>query len=482
MPTVKAFLAGLVVATLAATGCSAAHKGAGAAPASEGGPAAAAQPPAPRVAPPDFAQLAERVGPAVVNVTTTRDAKRHAADDPIREDFRRFVPDWPGGLAPFRRRGLGSGFIISADGYVLTNAHVVRDAGEVIVRLAGSKREYKAKIVGADRPTDVALLKVDGSGLPTVELGSVEDLEVGAWVVAMGLPFGFDNTITAGVVSAKRRWLPNETYVPFIQTDAVVNPGSSGGPLLDLAGEVVGINSHIYTRTGGYMGVSFAIPIDVAMEVAEQLRAHGVVTRGRLGVRIQKVTRALADSFGLDVPRGALLASVEPNSPADRAGLAAGDIILAYAGRAIASVNELLRLIARTVPGNEAQLEVWRNGKTRTIRATVGAATGERAGRGPEGGAKVEANRLGLVLSPAPPAQREQLGIEFGLVVESLRGAAADSALRRGDVIVAVNEASFDSVAQFDALVADEKPGEAVALLVRRGEASLYVPLKVGPG
>jgi serine protease Do len=468
MPTAKAFLAGLVVATLAATGCSGAHKGAGAAPASERGPAAAAQPPAPGVAPPDFTHLVERVGPAVVNVTTMRTAERRAADDPIRDDF--------------SRRGLGSGFIISADGYVLTSAHVVRDAAKVFVRLAESKREFKAEIVGTDRRTDVALLKVDGSGLPTVKLGSVDDLEVGEWVVAMGSPFGFDNTITAGVVSGKGRWLPNETHVPFIQTDVVVNPGSSGGPLLDLAGEVVGVNSRIYTRTGRYMGVSFAIPIDVAMEVAEQLRAHGVVTRGWLGVRVQEVTRALADSFGLDVPRGVLIATVEPSSPADTAGLAAGDIILAYSGHAIVSVNELPRLIARAVPGTEARLEVWRNGKTRTIKATVGAAAGERAGGGPADGAKFAANRLGLVLSPAPPPQREQLGIEFGLVVEGIQGAAADSTLRRGDVIVAVNEASFDSVAQFDALVADEKPGETVALLVRRGGASLYVPLKVGPG
>ena len=465
MPMAKALLASLVVATLAATGCSGAHQGGGAAPASERGPAAAAQPPAPGVAPPDFTQLVERVGPAVVNVTTTRTAKGRAADDPIRGDF--------------GRRGLGSGFIISADGYVLTNAHVVRDASEVIVRLAESKHEFKAEIVGTDRRTDVALLKVDGSGLPTVKLGSVDDLDVGEWVVAMGSPFGFDNTITAGVVSGKGRWLP-ETYVPFIQTDVVVNPGSSGGPLLDLAGEVVGINSGIYSRTGRYMGVSFAIPIHVAMEVAEQLRVHGVVIRGWLGVQFQEVTRGLADSFGLDVPRGVLVASVEPNSPADKAGLAAGDIILAYTGRAIVSVNELVRLIARTVPGNEARLEVWRNGKTRTIMATVGAVAGERAGRGPADGAKAAANRLGLELSPAPPPQREQLGIEFGLVVESIQGAAADSTLRRGDVIVAVNEASFDSAAQFDALVADEKPGETVALLVRRGGASLYVPLKVG--
>lgn len=302
---------------------------------------------------PDFSVLVQKQGPAVVNVVTTR-ALRVAAgpsagdpNDPYYEFFRRFMPDAPQGGGPEPRgQGLGSGFVISQDGYILTNAHVVADSDEVTVRLANDKREFKAKVVGADRRTDVALLKVDATGLPTVTLGNSADLKVGEWVAAIGSPFGFDNTITAGIVSAKGRTLPDESFVPFIQTDVAVNPGNSGGPLLNLKGEVVGINSLIYSRTGGYMGLSFAIPIEVALDVSKQLQATGKVTRGRLGVRIQDLTKELATSFNLDKPNGVLIAGVEPGSPAEKAGVQRGDVILKYDGKLVENAIELPRLVA----------------------------------------------------------------------------------------------------------------------------------------
>jgi len=434
---------------------------------------------------PDFTALMRQQGPAVVNVITKREPARtarapqekQAPDDPLQEFFRRFMPDSPE-RAPGPGQGLGSGFIISQDGYVLTNAHVVAGDGEVTVRLADAKREFKAKVIGADERTDVALLKIDATGLPTVKLGKSASLQPGEWVAAIGSPFGFENTITAGIVSATGRSLPAETYVPFIQTDVAVNPGNSGGPLINLAGEVVGMNSMIYSQTGGYMGVSFAIPIEVALDVSNQLRAEGKVTRGRLGVRIQPMTKELAQSFKLKEPNGALIATVEPGSPADKAGLKPGDVVLAYNGQEIDDPNKLPRLVAATQPGQSATLKIWRGGKAEEVKFTAAELVAETRAAKPARDKAIKPNRLGLVVSELPPAQRRALGIEYGLVVESAE--AGRSPLRPGDVIVGVGRESFRSVEDFDRLLGEQKQGDTVALLVRRGEATVYVPVEVG--
>jgi len=434
---------------------------------------------------PDFTALMRQQGPAVVNVITKREPARtarapqekQAPDDPLQEFFRRFMPDSPE-RAPGPGQGLGSGFIISQDGYVLTNAHVVAGDGEVTVRLADAKREFKAKVIGADERTDVALLKIDATGLPTVKLGKSASLQPGEWVAAIGSPFGFENTITAGIVSATGRSLPAETYVPFIQTDVAVNPGNSGGPLINLAGEVVGMNSMIYSQTGGYMGVSFAIPIEVALDVSKQLRAEGKVTRGRLGVRIQPMTKELAQSFKLQEPDGARIATVEPGSPADKAGLKPGDVVLAYNGQEIDDPNKLPRLVAATQPGQSATLKIWRGGKAEEVKFTAAELVAETRAAKPARDKAIKPNRLGLVVSELPPAQRRALGIEYGLVVESAE--AGRSPLRPGDVIVGVGRESFRSVEDFDRLLGEQKQGDTVALLVRRGEATVYVPVEVG--
>jgi serine protease Do len=321
---------------------------------------------------PDFTGLIQKQGPAVVNVITSVEAKGargRPADDALAEFFRRFMPEVPPGGAPLQ--GLGSGFIISQDGHILTNAHVVAEAREVTVRFADSKREFKAKVVGVDERTDVALLKVDAQGLPTVTPGDSSKLQPGQWVAAIGSPFGFANTITAGIVSAIERSLPMEAYVPFIQTDVAVNPGNSGGPLLNLAGEVVGINSIIISGTGGYMGVSFAIPIELALEVAKQLQATGKVIRGRIGVVVRPLTRELARSAGLKEPQGALIAAVERGGPAEKAGVKPGDIVLAYNGKPIEEENMLPRLVAATKPGQTADLEIWRDGRREKLKVTA---------------------------------------------------------------------------------------------------------------
>jgi serine protease Do len=452
---------------------------------------------------PDFTSLMKQQGPAVVNVITKRDPARTArnerggqpgpqgpqgqapqgpqsqAEDPLLEFFRRFMPDAPErGPTPGPGQGLGSGFIISQDGYVLTNAHVVAGDGEVTVRLADAKREFKAKVIGADERTDIALLKIDATGLPTVKLGKSGALQPGEWVAAIGSPFGFENTITAGIVSATGRSLPAETYVPFIQTDVAVNPGNSGGPLINLAGEVVGVNSMIYSQTGGYMGVSFAIPIEVALEVGKQLRAEGKVTRGRLGVRIQPMTKELAQSFKLESTEGALVATVEPGSPADRAGLKPGDVVLAFNGQKIDDPNKLPRLVAATKPGQSAVLRIWRNGKAEEVKFTAVELVAEAKAPKPAADKAAKPNRLGLVVSELPPAQRRALGIDYGLVVENAD--ASRTALRPGDVIVGVGRESFKSVEDFERLIGEQKQGDTVALLVKRGEATVYVPVEVG--
>jgi serine protease Do len=442
---------------------------------------------------PDFTALMKQQGPAVVNVINRVTPARaqgqkppaggapggpqgQAPEDPLLEFFRRFMPDAPE-RGPGPGMGLGSGFIISKDGYVLTNAHVVSGGGEVMVRLADAKREYKAKVVGVDERTDVALIKIDATDLPTVKLGSSSALQPGEWVAAIGSPFGFENTITAGIVSATGRSLPAETYVPFIQTDVAVNPGNSGGPLINLAGEVVGMNSMIYSQTGGYMGVSFAIPIEVALEVSKQLRAEGKVTRGRLGVRIQPLTKELAQSFRLEEPEGALIASVDPGSPADKAGLRPGDVVLAFNGQPIDDPNKLPRLVAATKPGATATLRIWRGGKAEEVKFTAAELVAEGKPAKPAPGAQAQPNRLGIVVGEIPPAQRRALGIESGVVVES---SAGRNALRPGDIIVGIGRESVKSLEDFNRLVDEHKPGDTVALLVRRGEATVYVPVEVG--
>jgi serine protease Do len=449
---------------------------------------------------PDFTSLMKQQGPAVVNVITKRDPARTArnergqpgqpgqpapqgpqsqAEDPLLEFFRRFMPDAPE-RGPSPGQGLGSGFIISQDGYVLTNAHVVAGDGEVTVRLADAKREFKAKVIGADQRTDIALLKIDATGLPTVKLGKSDTLQPGEWVAAIGSPFGFENTITAGIVSATGRSLPAETYVPFIQTDVAVNPGNSGGPLINLAGEVVGVNSMIYSQTGGYMGVSFAIPIEVALEVGKQLRAEGKVTRGRLGVRIQPMTKELAQSFKLESPEGALIATVESGSPADKAGLKPGDVVLAFNGQKIDDPNKLPRLVAGTKPGQSAALRIWRNGNAEEVKFTAAELVAEAKAPKPAADRAAKPNRLGLVVSELPTAQRRALGIEYGLMVEGAD--PSRTPLRPGDVIVGVGREGFGSLEEFERLIEAQKQGDTVALLVRRGEATVYVPVPVGAG
>src|SRR5438874_7922948 len=338
---------------------------------------------------PDFTRLVEEQGGAVVNISTTQAVRRAAVpqvpgpgieDEEVLEFFRRFIPrqqpPGPGTPRP-ESRSLGSGFIISQDGYVLTNAHVVEGADEINVKLT-DKREYKAKVIGADKRTDIALIKIDTTGLPAVRFGDPTKLKVGEWVVAIGSPFGFENTVTAGIVSAKGRSLPQENFVPFIQTDVAINPGNSGGPLFNMRGEVVGINSQIYSRTGGFMGLSFAIPIDVALDIQKQLRDKGRVARGRIGVVIQEVTRDLATSFGLERPRGALVNSVEKGSPADRAGIEASDIIIGFDGKPVQNSSDLPRLVGSTRPGSQAAVEVWRKGAARKLSISVGELQEER--------------------------------------------------------------------------------------------------------
>ena len=441
---------------------------------------------------PDFTELAERQGPAVVNVSTTQVIKgnRHPGfqfdeDDPAFDFFRRFIPrQIPGMPREFRNQSLGSGFIISADGYVLTNAHVVDEADEVLVKLT-DKREFKAKVIGSDRRTDVALLKIEASGLPMVKLGDPERLKVGEWVVAIGSPFGFDSSVTAGIVSAKGRSLPQENFVPFIQTDVAINPGNSGGPLFNMRGEVVGINSQIYSRSGGYMGVSFAIPIDVAMQIQAQLRSSGKVNRGRIGVAIQEVTKELADTFGLPKPQGALVASVEKGAPAEKAGIEAGDVILKFDGKAVAQSSDLPRIVGSTAPGAKAVVQVWRKGATRDLTVAVAEMPDDKGESRPRRGGGIDKgtpNKLGLMLSEPLAEQRRQLGIDHGLVVEDVRNGGARTDLRPGDIIMALvskgAQTDIRSIEQFNGLLSKFDKSSTITLLVRRGDSQTFITIK----
>jgi serine protease Do len=439
---------------------------------------------------PDFSQLMKNEGPAVVNIVSSRkpektDKQASAKPDPMEELLRRFMPDSPGaqGGRGEPRQGLGTGFIISADGFILTNAHVVAGFDDILVRLSDAKREFKAKVVGIDKRSDVALVKVDATGLPVAKLGDSSKLEAGQWVAAIGSPFGFANTITAGIVSAKGRSLPDEMYVPYIQTDVAVNPGNSGGPLLNLKGEVVGVNSAIYSGTGGYMGVSFAIPIEVALDVAKQLRSQGKVTRGRIGIGVQPLTKELAQSFGLKDQSGAVIVTVEENSPAAKAGAKVGDVVLGWNGKPLDDPNELPRFVAATRPGSPAKMEVWRNGKREELAVTVGEVPPEQTAQAKTPAAEKQKpnTRTGMTVDNIPAEERKQLGVDAGVVVVDVgNGPAAGSGIQPGDIIVAVNQQRIHSVDEFNKLVGARKKGERIALLVRRGEGALYVPLELG--
>ena len=455
-------------------------------------PAATAQDAAPPVAPapaivtglPDFSGLVAAYGSTVVNVTIIEQGETNDAgasglspQDPFYDFFKRFGFGSPHGQPPPLARGEGSGFLISADGYILTNAHVVDRARDVTVRMT-DRREYNAKVVGVDVRTDVAVLKINADKLPVVRIGNPAALKAGQWVVAIGSPFGFDNSVTAGIVSATARSLPGDAYTPFIQTDVAVNPGNSGGPLFNLQGEVVGINSQIYSRTGGYQGVSFAIPIDVAIHVKNQLVSTGRVERGRIGVTIQDVNQALADSFRLPRPYGALVSQVEDGGPADKAGLKAGDVILAVDGRAIERSGELPAIIAGIKPGVEATLEIWRDKAKRKFRIKVGELQDdpEVASRQPAGNS--DTGRLGLAVRPLSGDERQQLHTMGRLVVEESVGPAAEAGVEPGDVVLAVNGAPVASVGEFrDSLV---RAGSVVALLIQREGAQIYIPVRTG--
>lgn len=441
---------------------------------------------------PDFTELAEKQGPTVVNISVTQVMSGNGQgsfpgmpnDEALNELFRRFglpTPGMPGGpQQDFKSQSLGSGFIISADGYVLTNAHVVSEADEVIVKLS-DKREFKAKIVGFDRRTDVALLKIDANGLPKVNIGDPNQLKVGEWVAAIGSPFGLENTMTAGIVSAKGRALPQENFVPFIQTDVAINPGNSGGPLFNLKGEVVGINSQIYSRSGGSMGLSFSIPIDVAMDIANQLKAGGKISRGWLGIAIQEMSKELAESFGLKNTAGALIAGIEKSSPAEKAGLEPGDVIVKFDGKVIASSNDLPRVVAATKPGKTVQAEIMRKGSLKTISVTVGDLPAERdeVVTGNKGNVKPDQNKLGLGLRELSPQQKKKLNGRNGLLVVDSQGISAQVGIRRGDVILALNNTEVQSLEQFSKQIQAIPAGKNIALLIQRGENTLYVPLKM---
>ena len=430
---------------------------------------------------PDFSALVDQYGPAVVNISTTARVRTQTQQyqipgqpgDPIYEFFRRFQIPLPQGDT--MRKGVGSGFIVSADGYILTNAHVVDDAAEVTVRLTDS-REFKAKVIGADRRTDVSLVKIDAVNLPVVRIGDASKAKVGEWVAAIGSPFGLENTVTAGIISAKSRSLPDDTYVPFIQTDVAINPGNSGGPLFNMAGEVIGINSQIYSRTGGYMGLSFAVPIDVAMKVKTDLQKHGKVSRGRLGVTIQGVTQDLANSFGLKKAQGALVGAVEPKSPADKAGIKPGDIILAVDGRQIESSNDLPRVIGESRPGTAVNLKVWRGSEARELRASLGEIPAEKVAAADDD-AKAKPGTLGLVVRALSRDERKQIEADGGLLVEEVEGAAARAGVQVGDVILALNNQPVKTIDQLRRLV--DRSRRSIALLIQREGTKIYVPIKL---
>lgn len=440
---------------------------------------------------PDFTQLVEAQGQAVVNISTVQTQKIGAEqffpkipnlpeDSPFHDFFRRYMQPYSG-PRKHESRSLGSGFIVSEDGYILTNAHVVESASQITVKLA-DKREFKATVIGADKKSDVALIKIEANNLPIVKQGDPDKLKVGEWVVAIGAPFGFESSVTAGIVSAKGRSLAQENYVPFIQTDVAINPGNSGGPLFNMQGEVVGINSQIYSRTGGFMGLSFAIPIDVATTIAKQLREHGKVSRGKIGVMIQEITEELAESFNLDKPRGALVVSTEKDGPADKAGIRARDVILKFDDRNVITSIDLPRLVGNAKPGSKTSIQVWRNGSIKNLTIKVGEMPGEDAVaiQQKQDKPSENANRLGLVLKELTDMQKRQLGIENGLLVEEVvAGMAGSAGILSGDVILGINDQDIKSVEQFNNLLDKTEQGRHIALLVRRGDKTTFISIQV---
>ncbi len=441
---------------------------------------------------PDFPQITERYGPAVVNISVTGTTKVSdqsplmqgdedddaLSNDPFFEFFRHFRQGQGRGRSQQEvpTRGQGSGFIVSSDGIILTNAHVVRDAKEVTVKLT-DRREYRAKVLGADPKTDVAVLRIDAKNLPVVTLGKTSELRVGEWVLAIGSPFGFENTVTAGVVSAKGRSLPDDSAVPFIPTHVAVNPGNSGGPLFNARGEVVGINSQIYSRSGGYQGVSFAIPIDVAARIKNQIVATGKVEHARLGVAVQEVNQAFADSFKLDKPEGALVSTVEKGSPADKAGLQSGDVIRKVNGQPIVSSGDLPALIGLAAPGDNLKLDIWRQGAPKELTARLANAEDKSAQVASKKDAPNQ-GKLGLALRPLQPDEKQEAGVDAGLLVQQASGPAALAGVQAGDVLVSINGVPVKSIDQVRATVA--KSDKSVALLILRGDAKIFVPVNLG--
>jgi serine protease Do len=437
----------------------------------------------------DFSGIVARYGPAVVNIDVTAKAQQvptmnmpgNMQDGPFSEFFERFgipapegIPMQPGQRP--QRQGQGSGFIVSADGLILTNAHVVDGADEVKVKLT-DRREFEAKVLGVDRMTDVAVLKIKAENLPVVKLGNPHESQVGEPVLAIGSPYGFENTATSGIISAKSRSMPGGTYVPFLQTDVAVNPGNSGGPLFNLKGEVIGINSQIFSRTGGYQGLSFAIPIDVATSVQQQLVAHGKVTRGRLGVTIQEVNQALGSSFGLKSLQGALISAVEDGSPADKAGLKTGDVVLRIGDKEISHSNDLAAQVAAMKPGTKTELEVIRDGKRRTLTATIGEMKGNTQLASNDAGGTSQ-GKLGVAVRPLGEQEQSRNDVEGGLLVQDASGPAARAGIQAGDIIVSVNGKPLASVEELQQIL--DKAGKHVALLVQRNEARIFVPVEIG--
>ncbi len=443
---------------------------------------------------PDFTKLVEKTSDAVVNISTTQKVTAGRMNlpegieipdlpegSPFGDLFKHFFGEQGGGAPhPQEAKSLGSGFIISKDGYILTNNHVVKDADEVIVRLE-DRRELKAEIIGTDARSDIALLKINADNLPVAQIGKSDSLKVGEWVLAIGSPFGFDRSATAGIVSAKGRALPRENYVPFIQTDVAINPGNSGGPLFNLDGEVVGVNSQIYSRTGGYMGLSFSIPIEVAMDVASQLKAHGKVSRGWLGVLIQDVTRELAESFGMSKPQGALIARVMPDSPAEKANLQVGDIVVSFNGKEIVRSSSLPPVVGSTPVGKKVPVKVIRNGRSKTLWVKLGELPEQE-----ETIAKAETskttsdNRLNVRVADLTKDQREELEIDGGVLVESVgEGAASNAGIREGDIILRMDGKPVKDISQFKEMIRKLPAGKSVAVLVQRRGGPIFLALKV---
>lgn len=437
---------------------------------------------------PDFTALVDRVGPAVVNIAVVHDGKKVAADDdddgaedPYREFFKRFgVPGGPNGgprMMPRQQpsQGMGSGFIVSPDGFIVTNAHVVDGASEVTVKLT-DRREFTAKVIGADKRTDIALIKIEAKDLPALDINSTPGVRRGEWVIAIGAPFGFENSVSAGVVSGVHRALPNGQMVPFIQTDVAVNPGNSGGPLLNSKGQVVGVNSQIYSRSGGYMGLSFAIPTDVALRVADQLKTHGKVMHGRLGIGIQPLDQTLAQSFGLADANGAVVGTVEADSPAAKAGFKAGDVIRKIDGQAVSDSTDVTSRIGNTAPGTKVSIEVWREGKSVELAATVGTLDDSKVASARDDDAATR-GKLGVAVRPLSPEEKKEAG-KAGLVVEKSGGAAAKAGVQAGDLIVGVGSTKVSTVDELKSAV--DKSGKTVALLIERQGRQIFVPVKVG--